>query len=103
MDEARGAILGELAAIRRGEVTEDELNFARLSLQNSFRSVGETASSLESFYLTQTLLGVEETPFDQCEKLARVTKEEVAAAAELLELSVSYLLTENGGEEGADA
>ena len=103
VDEARGAILGELAAIRRGEVTEDELNFARLSLQNSFRSVGETASSLESFYLTQTLLGVEETPFDQCEKLARVTKEEVAAAAELLELSVSYLLTEDGGEEGADA
>ena len=103
VDEARGAILGELAAIRRGEVTEDELNFARLSLQNGFRSVGETASSLESFYLTQTLLGVEETPFDQCEKLAQVTKEEVAAAAELLELSVSYLLTEDGGEEGADA
>ena len=49
------------------------------------------------------LLGVEETPFDQCEKLARVTKEEVAAAAELLELSVSYLLTEDGGEEEADA
>lgn len=103
VEEAKEAIFAELEAVRRGEITDEELNFARLSLQNSFRSIGETAYSMESFYLAQTLLGLEETPQDQCDKLDRVGREEAAEAAQLVKLDTVYLLAGERREEESDA
>lgn len=99
VEEAKEAILNELEAVRRGDFTGEELEFARLSLQNSFRSVGDSASGLDSFYLTQTLLGIPETPEDQGEQLAGVTREMVMEAARGVTLDTVYLLT--GSASGA--
>lgn len=101
VEETKEAIFAELDAIRRGDITGEELEFARLSLQNSFRSVGETPYSMEAFYLTQTLLGMEETPLEQSDRLDRITREDVAAAAALPGLDTVYVLT--GQREEAEA
>ena len=90
--EAKEAILEQLEAVRKGDITDEEMEFAKLSLQNSFRSVGETPYTLDAFYLTQTLLDVQETPEEQAEKLETVTREDVAAAAQLARLDTVYLL-----------
>ena len=95
-EETKAAILEELEAVRRGDFTDEELEFARLSLQNSYRSVGDSAYGLDSFYLTQALLGIEETPEDQGAQIAAVTREEVCAAARRLTLDTVYLLTGSG-------
>lgn len=95
--EAREAILAEIEAVKRGNFTDEEMEFARLSLQNSYDSVGDSAYGLDSFYLTQTLLGVRETPEEQGRKLSQVTREQVCEAAKRLSLDTVYLLT--GGEE----
>ena len=92
-EETKTAILEELDAVRRGDFTGEELEFARLSLLNSYRSVGDSTYSLDSFYLTQTLLGVEETPEEQGEKLMAVTKEQVMEAANMVKLDTVYLLS----------
>lgn len=91
-EETKAAILEELDAVRRGDFTDEELEFARLSLLNSYRSVGDSTYSLDSFYLTQTLLGIEETPEQQGEKLLAVTREQVMEAASMAKLHVVYLL-----------
>ncbi len=103
VEQAKEAILMQLKAVRNGEITDEEMEFAKLSLQNSFKSVGETPYSLDAFYLMQTLLGVRETPADQARKLESITREDVAAAAELAQLDTVYVLAGENREEGGNA
>lgn len=51
----------------------------------------------------QTLLGVRETPADQARKLESITREDVAAAAELAQLDTVYVLAGENREEGGNA
>ena len=99
-EQAKAAILRELEAMCAGEFSDEEMEFARLSLENSYRSVGDSAWGLDGFYLTQTVLGINETPEMQAEALRRVTREQVCAAASRVKLAVSYLLA-GGKEESA--
>lgn len=96
-EQAKAAILRELEAMCNGEFTDEEMEFARLSLENSYRSVGDSAWGLDGFYLTQTVLGRNETPEMQAEALRQVTREQVCEAASRVKLAVSYLLA--GGKE----
>jgi predicted Zn-dependent peptidase len=98
VEAAQEAILAEVEAMKRGEFTDEEIRFALLSLQNTFRSVEESLFSVESYYRAQKVFGIRETPEEQCEKLAKVTREEIVAAANLLQLDTIYLL--NGTAEG---
>ncbi len=98
VEEAKAAIFAEVEAMKRGEFTDEDMRFALLSLQNTFRSVEESPFSVESYYRAQKIFGIRETPEEQCEKLARVTREEIVAAANMLQLDTVYLL--NGTGEG---
>ena len=93
IDEAKKAILEQLDAVRSGEFTETDMEFASLSLQNSFRSMGESAYSLELYYLTQTVLGLTGSPEEQSQAIARVQKDEIIEAAKHIRLHTVYLLT----------
>lgn len=98
VEAAKEAIFAEVEAMKRGQFTDEDMRFALLSLQNTFRSVEESPFSVESYYRAQKIFGIQETPEDQCEKLARVTREEIVAAAGMLQLDTVYLL--NGTAEG---
>ena len=92
VEAAKEAIFAEVEAMKRGQFTDEDMRFALLSLQNTFRSVEESPFSVESYYRAQKIFGIQETPEDQCEKLARVTREEIVAAANMLQLDTVYLL-----------
>ena len=94
IDEAKEAILEQLQAVCDGDFTDTDMEFASLSLQNSFRSMGESAYSMALYYLTQTVLGLKGTPEDQSEAIAKVTKDEIIEAAKHIRLHTVYLLTD---------
>ena len=96
IQKARGEILHQLDCVKNGDFTEEELNHARLSMVNSFRSVGDSPSAVESWYLSQVLYNTQRSPEMEAEKIAAVTREEIIAAAQQMELAAVYLLT---GEE----
>ena len=93
IDEAKEAILEQLQAVCDGDFTDTDMEFASLSLQNSFRSMGESAYSMELYYLTQTVLGLSGTPEEQSEAIAKVQKDEIIEAAKHIRLHTVYLLT----------
>ncbi|MGI5895111.1 MAG: EF-P 5-aminopentanol modification-associated protein YfmF [Candidatus Merdivicinus sp.] len=93
------AVLKEIEAIRRGDFTDEEVEFARLSLQNTYQSVGDSVHGLDAFYLTQTLLGISETPEEQGQHLEAVTREQICEAAQKLQLDTVYLLEGPGKGE----
>ena len=104
-EAAKEAVFAEVEAMRRGDFTDEDMRFALLSLQNTFRSVEDGLFTIESYYRAQKIFGIEETPEDQCRKLAAVTKEQIVAAARMLHLDTIYLLNgtgEGGPEEEAE-
>lgn len=93
IEKTKAAVMAELDAIRRGDVTDDEINFAKLSVANNFVSICDTVSGIQEWYLSQMgdgrLLSVDET----IAEFNAVTKEQIVEAANKLTLDTVYVLT----------
>lgn len=101
IEEAKTAILHEIEEMKAGNFTDEEMGQALSSLQNTYRSVAESAYGVQTYYVTQYMEdGHAYTPEEQCEKLQSVTRSQIVEAANLLRLDTVYLLT---GEEGGEA
>ena len=100
IEKAKEAILDQVRQLQEGEFTEEEMIYAKLSLQNSFRSAEESDFGLQRYYLSALALGTEVClPSQQTPGIMAVTEEEIIEAAKLLKLDTVYLLT---SEEGGD-
>ena len=83
--------------MQKGNVTEEELVSAKLSLCNSYRTVEDYLSGMESWYLLQTFRKTSQTPEEAVQQIQKVTKEQVIAAANRVTLDTTYRLV--GSEE----
>lgn len=92
LDVAYDAILEQVEALKKGDFTEEEMEQARLAMINSYRSVSDSPSSIESWYLGQLLSSRMFTPAQEIENLMAVTKEQVIEAANRLQLDTVYRL-----------
>lgn len=89
--EAQQAILDELEACRRGEISEFELESARRLLLSGLRAAMDAPAQLDDFYLGLALSGGDDIPA-LMDKLAALTAPELAAAARKLTLDTVYFL-----------
>ena len=96
-ETARDEILAQLEAIRRGEVEDWELEGARSILMGGHRATLDDQGRLEEFWLGQTAAGLETDIPQLVDQIRGVTREQVAAAAQKLELDTIYFLK---GKEG---
>lgn len=102
IQQAKEEILRQIEEMKQGNITEEELNNAKLSLVNSYRSVNDSNASIESFYLGQILCGTENTPEEEARQLCVVTREDVIWAANKLQYEICYLLTGKENQEERD-
>jgi len=92
IEKARKAMEAELEAIRNGDVSDDEIKFAKLAAINSFVSICDSVGGNTEWYVSQLgdkkLMSVEEAvaAFDA------VTKEQIVEAANKLTLDTVYIL-----------
>ena len=89
---AQEAILQQVQAIQNGEFTKEELDCAKLSMQNSYRTVEDYAGSLESWYMSQVQYPFCHTPEEANRACWAVTAEQVIEAARSLRLDTVYCL-----------
>ena len=97
LDRAEGAIMDQLGALQRGEVTEDELRHAKLYMKNGLRSVRDTLHRVEGWYLSRAFDQPDLSPEAAADMLDKYTVEDVVQAANRLEPAVIYKL-KGGGE-----
>ena len=105
-EAARDEILAQLAAMARGEITDEELESARRGVASDLRAMTDSPGELEGFYLAQALDGLDYGPLELAELAEEVTREQVAAIAADAECDMIYFLRgdENAPEEeDADA
>lgn len=97
-EKARGEILNQLEELKAGNFSDDEMNFAKLYIQNSFMTVGDSLDSLTTYYLAQSVSGNIRSPEEAAEALMNIKREQVTEAANGINLDTVYLLA--GIKEG---
>lgn len=91
--KAEEEILNQLEAMKKGDFTDEELENARRSILNGLRGVNDGHSSLASWYFERIYHNDFYTPEEYMERIKKVTREDVIAAANTLKLDTVYVLT----------
>ena len=89
---AKDEILAQLEAVKRGEMEPWELEGSRRTLIGACMAILDEQSRQEEYWLGQTTAGLEESPKELAARLEAVTREQVAAAAQKLQLDTIYFL-----------
>ncbi len=90
-ETARDAILEELDACRRGEISEEELTSARTMVLSALRASLDAPAQLDDFYIGASVARVLDIP-ELMERIAALTVRELADAARKITLDTVYFL-----------
>ena len=90
-ETARDAILAELDACRRGEITPEELESARRSLISAVRAGLDTPAALDDWYIGMSIEPCDD-PEAMLQKLPALTVEDVVRAARRITTDTIYFL-----------
>ena len=88
----REEVLRQLTAVQTGEITDRELHAAKQALISGLRGIHDTPGNIESYYASAALSGLGMTPEEYIDRISRVDKAQVAAAARTLKLDTVYFL-----------
>lgn len=97
-DAAKAEILAQLDAVKKGEITDAELDAAKRSVASDLRACLDSQGELEGFYLANTLDGLEFSPDELAELVNEVERDDVIAIANSVVLDAEYFL-QGGGED----
>ncbi len=92
IEAAKEAILAEVEDMKNGNISDFEINSAKLAIINSTLGVTDTVTGLSSWYSSQVMDAEVDTPEQACEKINAVTKEEIVNAAKKLMLDTIFVL-----------
>ncbi len=98
-DKAYNGILEQLEEIKNGNFADEELEASKMSLCDSYATVTDLSSSLESWY-SMLVFDEKETIDSYIEKIKSVTREDVVEKAKSVKLDTVYFL---GGLKGENA
>lgn len=90
--ETEEEILRQVEAMRRGEITPQELVCARRYLTSVYTGLYDSASSIENYFLSREIYGVSVSPEETRAGIARVTLTDVVEYAQRVALSSVYFL-----------
>ena len=102
-EEAKNEILAQLDAVRNGDISPEELETAKRSVSSELRSAMDSQGELEGFWLSQAMEGLDYGPMELAELIEDVTKEDVMAIANSIELDLIYFLKGTDTEETDNA
>ena len=94
-EKALSCIKKEIEDMKLGNITDEEVNDAKVNLITAYKSFNDKQSSIINLYMGQRFLGIVEDIDTMIKKIEAVTKEDVVRIANKLELEITYFLTNN--------
>ena len=91
-EETKAAVLEQLDACRRGEISEKELRAAKDQLALALRTLGDNPVALDDFHLGNAVIGRETEPVQLMETYEALTAADLAEAAKAVTLDTVYFL-----------
>ncbi|MBR5870494.1 MAG: insulinase family protein, partial [Clostridia bacterium] len=105
-DEAEEAIAQQIAAIRDGDITDEEFHAAQKSLVSGYREIEDSAPAIAVWYENRRAAGIETSPEETAAQVMTCTREDLARCAEGLTQDTLYFLqgtcTDGDDEEDYD-
>lgn len=93
IQKLKTAVLHEIDDMAAGNITDKELDEAKLMLKGALMSVSDTPDGLTGWYLNSIYrLGKSVTPEEEIERIDEVTKQEIASLMSLFKVSVTMHL-----------
>ncbi len=92
VEKVRAEIMNQLEACRSGDITEAELSAAKQAICSSARATHDSVGSIENYYSTAALNGLNMTPEDYMAAAQNATLADVVAAAKSLQLHTVFFL-----------
>lgn len=102
IQKAKEEILRQLDEIKKGNITQEEIQNAVMSLKNSYQTIYDSSGAISEFYLAQIAASSSASPEEEADKVLHVTKQQIVEAANLLHLELFYVLTGKDSEEGGE-
>lgn len=99
IEKAKKEILRQLEQVQQGRFDDSEIEAAKMSSANSFRTMADYQGGLEYWYLSQIFDGRLQSPEEAAQEICGVTREQIVEAAKKVTLDTVYTLT--GKEEQA--
>ena len=96
---ARDEIFAQLDSVKRGDITDEELEAARSCVASDLRSLTDSQGELEGLYLSRALDGLDCSPLELAELCEEVTKQDVIDVANSVECDMIYFLKGSGSDE----
>lgn len=91
--KAYDEIFVQFEAVKKGEISDFEIESSINSLVNGYRSAYDDPSSMRGLYMSEILAGTGYSIADYIEKIKRVTKEDVIRVINKVETDTVYFLT----------
>lgn len=93
---AKGAIIDQLDAMAKGDISDKEFDAAKKSIFNVYSALKDSPSAIERFYLGRIINGINVDVEDFVNKIAALEKSDVIRAAQKLKLHTVYFLSGEG-------
>lgn len=94
-DIVREMILKEMDDMKKGNITDVEMDVAKKSIKNSLEATKDTQYDTIDIYLTNELFGYRFSVDDIMKIVDTVTKEDVMRVSQNIQLDTEYVLTTN--------
>jgi predicted Zn-dependent peptidase len=101
-EKARDEILAQLEAVKNGEISDEELEWARRGVASDLRAMLDSPGELEGFWLAQALDGLDYGPAELAGLVEEVTKEQITACAKSVVCDMIYFLRGTDKAAAAD-
>lgn len=92
-DKALDIILRQLEEIKKGVISQQELEATKKTTETGMKSLGDSQMNIVDFYLSQTISGTNDDFNDVIVKVNKVKPEEVVRIASGIALETVYFLT----------
>lgn len=90
--KAYDEIMLQLEAVKKGEITDEEMSAAILAMVNGIKSMADSAAVMEDYWLGRLIAGVPIPLGELSDAVANVTKEQVIGIAQDVTLDTVYFL-----------
>lgn len=97
--KAREIILQQVEEIKKGNFTIQELNWAKMSLQNRFKNIADRIDGLAGHYLLGLINKNAESIDKSIDSISAVQEKDVINIAEQIKLDTIYFLDKQEGEQ----
>ncbi len=99
VEQAKKGILDQLDIIKNGQFDDNLISASKMGLKDGVKSAYDSNADLEGWYLTRIFDKEPLTPEEFVERIDKISKEDIIAAAGSVKLSTIYLLKGVEGDE----